>query len=87
MAQDNARSNDRGDAHRDNDDVRNSLEGSDRAGTDPDTRSEARGNARANVGNTARDTDSHPTGPEGNDTTKHRPRSDSFDADLDTAAG
>jgi hypothetical protein len=69
------------DKYRDNDDVRDPLQ--DRAGTDPDTKSEARGDAREAVGNTARDTDAHPTGPEGNDRTRNRPRRDSFDDDLE----
>jgi hypothetical protein len=68
------------DKYRDNDDVRDPMR--DRAGVDPDTRSEARGDARENVGNTARGTDADPTGPEENDRTRHRPRSDEFDQDL-----
>lgn len=67
--------------YRDNDDVRDILE--DREGTTPDTKGEARGDARENVGNTARGTASDPTGPEGNDRTRQRPRPDAFDADLE----
>jgi hypothetical protein len=54
----------------------------DRAGTHPDTKAEARGDAREAVGNTSRDTAADPTGPEGNDKTRHRPRPDEYDADL-----
>jgi hypothetical protein len=39
--------------------------------TKSDSRSEARGDARESVGDNARGTDAHPTGPEGNDRTKH----------------
>ncbi len=91
MAQDNSRSNDRGgsgrDPYRDNDDARRSLEGAQRFGTDADTKSEARGDARENIENTARGTDAAPTGPDGNDKTKHPPRPDSFDADLNSVGG
>ena len=66
--------------YRDNDDVRDPIR--DRAGGDPDSRSEARGDARENVGNTARGTDADPTGPEGNDRTRDRPQPDEFDEDL-----
>ena len=68
--------------YRDNDDVRDPLEGDSRFGTKPDTKSEARGTAREDVGNTARGTDAHPTGPEGNDKTRGKPTRDSFDDDL-----
>jgi hypothetical protein len=68
------------DRYRDNDDVRDPLEG--RSGTDPDTKSEARGDAREAVGNTARDTDASPTGAEGNDRQRDRPRPDAYDEDL-----
>jgi hypothetical protein len=70
------------DAYRDNDDVRAPLEGDRRTGGNPDTKSEARGDARENVGNTARGTDAHPTGPEGNDNTHDKPTRDSFDDAL-----
>jgi hypothetical protein len=63
------------DKYRDNDDERGILEGDDRTGGSADTRGEARGSARENVGNTARGTDADPTGPEGNDRTR-RPRAD-----------
>ena len=68
------------DKYRDDDDVRDPVR--DRAGSDPDSRSEARGDARENVGNTARGTDADPSGPEGNDRTRDRPRPDEFDEDL-----
>jgi hypothetical protein len=55
--------------YRDNDDVRDPVR--DRNETNPDTKTEARGDARENVGNNARGTDTDPTGPEGNDRTKH----------------
>jgi hypothetical protein len=58
------------DKHRDNDDVRGPTPPNDRSDTSPDTKSEARGSARENVGNTARGTDANPTGPEGNDRTR-----------------
>ncbi len=68
--------------YRDNDDERNPLSGADRSGTHPDSKSEARGDARENVGNTARGTAASPTGPQGNDRTRNKPRRDSFDDDL-----
>ena len=67
----------------DNDDVRDPLGPDERSGVHPDTKSEARGKAREAIGNTARDTDTNPTGPEGNDKTKHRPYHDQFDDDLE----
>jgi len=70
------------DRYRDNDDVRRPLEGDDRTGGSADTRSEARGDTRENIGNTARGTDADPSGPEGNDRTKRRPQPDDFDDDL-----
>ena len=69
------------DKHRDNDDVRAPLR--DRNEANPDTRSEARGDAREAAGNTARDTDADPIGPEGNDRTRSRPEHDDFDRDLE----
>lgn len=60
------------DKYRDNDDARAPLSNRDRNATNPDTKSEARGDARENVGNTARGTDAEPTGPEGNDRTRNR---------------
>jgi hypothetical protein len=48
--------------HRDDDDVRNPLGPDERSGVHPDTKSEARGKAREAIGNTARDTDTNPTG-------------------------
>jgi hypothetical protein len=58
------------DKYRDNDDVRAPTR--DRNETKPDSKSEARGDARENVGNHSRGTDADPTGPEGNDRTRHR---------------
>jgi hypothetical protein len=69
------------DKYRDNDDMRDPVE--DRVGTDPDTKAEARGDAREAVGNTARGTAADPTGREGNDRTRHRPRPDAYDEDLE----
>jgi hypothetical protein len=69
--------------YRDNDDERNPLSGAERSGTHPDSKSEARGDARENIGNTARGTASSPTGPEGNDRTRNKPQRDSFDDDLE----
>ena len=60
------------DKYRDNDDVRDPVDNRDRNETSPDTKTEARGDARENVGNNSRGTDADPTGPEGNDRTKHR---------------
>ena len=71
------------DHYRDNDDVRDPLGSDERSGVHPDTKSEARGKAREAIGNTARDTDTNATGPEGNDKTKGRPHRDQFDEDLD----
>ena len=60
------------DKYRDNDDVRDPVPADERMETSPDTKSEARGDARENIGRNARGTDAHPTGPEGNDNTKGR---------------
>ena len=68
---------------RDNDDQRAPLEGNERSGTKPDSKGEALGDARENIGNTARGTDASPTGAVGNDRTYNRPRSDEFDDDLE----
>ena len=71
------------DRYRDNDDARAPIGGDDRMGTKADSRFEARGDARENVGNNARGTDAHPTGPSGNDRTKSRDDlPDEFDDDL-----
>jgi hypothetical protein len=59
------------DRYRDNDDVREPVPADQRAGTNPDSKSEARGNARENVGNHSRGTAAAPT-VGGNDKTKHR---------------
>jgi hypothetical protein len=69
------------DKYRDNDDMRDPT--SDRVGTDPDTKAEARGDAREAVGNTARETAANPAGPEANDRTRDRPRRDAYDGDLE----
>lgn len=71
------------DRYRDNDDVRGPLASNARGGTNPDTRAEARGDAREAVGNTSRDTDTNVTGPEESDKTRDRPTRDQFDQDLD----
>jgi hypothetical protein len=68
--------------YRDNDDERGPLEGDERTGVSPDSRGEARGDAREAVGNTARGTDAAPTGPDGNDKTRRKPKPDEFDDDL-----
>jgi hypothetical protein len=87
MARDNGENNrSRGEAnrseYRDNDDQRAPLEGNERSGTNPDSKAEALGDARDNIGNTSRGTDAAPFGPVGNDRTRNRPRSDEFDDDL-----
>jgi hypothetical protein len=69
------------DKYRDNDDQRGYVQ--DRGETKPDTKGEARGDARETVGNNARGTDANPIGPEGNDNTRLRPRMDEFDRDLE----
>jgi hypothetical protein len=73
------------DKYRDNDDMRDPLFGRERMGSKPDSRGEARGDARETVGNNARGTDTDPVGPEGNDKTRQRPVPDSFDADLESS--
>jgi hypothetical protein len=60
------------DKYRDGDDVRDPTPAEDRVDTESDSKSEARGPARENVGRTARGTASNPTGPEGNDKTRNR---------------
>ena len=85
MARNEDQSNIGRDRYRDNDDVRNPLDGNDRSGTSPDSKSEARGDARENVGNTARGTDTNVTGPAGNDRQRGSPRADEFDDTLDSA--
>ncbi len=71
------------DRYRDNDDARQLDDQGNRNDVGGDSRNEARGDARENVGNNARGTDTNPTGPEGNDRTKHRhDRPDAFDDDL-----
>ena len=71
------------DRYRDNDDVRQPLEGDDKTGGSADTKSEARGDARENIGNTARGTDTDDHGAEGNDKTRQRPQRDHYDDDLE----
>ena len=60
------------DKYRDGDDVRDPTPSDQRVEPDPDSKSEARGPARENVGRNARGTAANPTGPEGNDRTKRR---------------
>ena len=52
--------------------MRDPIPPDDRLGTKPDTKTEARGDARENAGNNARGTDARPTGPEGNDRTRQK---------------
>ena len=59
------------DRYRDNDDVRDPIPADQRADANPDTKSEARGSARENVGNHSRGTAAAPT-VGGNDKTKRR---------------
>jgi hypothetical protein len=69
------------DKYRDNDDMRGGVGGDNES--KPDTKGEARGDARESVGNNARGTDANPTGPKGNDGQKQRSdRPDEFDRDL-----
>jgi fumarylacetoacetase len=71
------------DRYRDNDDARGYAEGDARNQPHADSRGEARGDAREAVGNNARGTDAHPTGPGGNDKQKGRSDlPDAFDDDL-----
>jgi hypothetical protein len=58
------------DKYRDDDDERVVLHDDEDAEIRPDTKTEARGDAREAIGNNARDTDAAPTGPEGNDGTR-----------------
>ena len=60
------------DKYRDNDDMRDPVPPGERVDTKPDTKSEARGDARDTVGRNARGTDANLTGPEGNDRTRKR---------------
>src|SRR5688500_9000063 len=70
------------DKYRDNDDMRDPVPGDERLGVKPDSRSEARGDARETVGNNARGTDAAPYGPEGNDKTRGRPTPAAPDRDV-----
>ena len=67
--------------YRDNDDARDFQQ--DRNGVNPDTKSEARGDAREAIGNTARDTAANPTGSQGNDNQVGAPRRDQYDDDIE----
>lgn len=70
--------------YRDNDDRREPIGPNGRSDVKSDSKGEARGNAREQVGNNARGTDRSPIiGPVGNDRTRRRPRSDEFDEDLE----
>ena len=60
------------DRYRDNDDVRNPVSPEDRNEPSPDNKSEARGDARENIGNHSRGTDADPKGPEFNDNQRSR---------------
>jgi len=71
------------DRYRDNDDVRQIDDAGTRNDVKSDSRNEARGDTRENVGKHARGTDSQPAGPSGND--RQRSRSDlpdQYDEDL-----
>jgi hypothetical protein len=81
MARDNSASGSRS-RYRDNDDVRDPTAPDQRQDVKSDSKSEARGSARENIGNNARGSAAEPTGPEGNDRTRKRPRPDAFDDDL-----
>jgi hypothetical protein len=82
MAQNGPEGNTNRSRYRDNDDARDPLEGDERLGVKPDSKTEARGDARETVGDNRRGTAAAPTGPEGNDKTRNRPIPDNFDADL-----
>jgi hypothetical protein len=72
------------DKYRDNDDVREPLEGDERTGGSSDSKGEARGDARDNVGNHSRNTAANPSGAEGNDNTRNRDDGrDRFDTTLE----
>ena len=71
------------DRYRDNDDVRQVDDAATRNDVHSDSRNEARGDARENIGNHARGTDASPTGPSGNDKQKSRSDlPDQYDEDL-----
>jgi hypothetical protein len=69
------------DRYRDNDDVRAPVAPDQRTDPHPDSKAEARGDARENVGNHARGTAAEPT-EGGNDRTANAPRKDEFSDDL-----
>ena len=70
--------------YRDNDDARDVLEGNERTGGSAGTKSEARGDARENIGNHSRNTAANPTGPDGNDNVRHKENArDEFDTTLE----
>ena len=73
----------RRDKYRDNDDARDPLPPEQRNAVKSDSRFEARGDARENVGRHARGTDADPTDASGNDRNADRPRRDQFDEDLE----
>jgi len=80
---DTSNSNAGRDRYRDNDDVRQPLESDAKTGGSADTKSEARGNARENIGNTSRGTDTDVRGADENDKTRQRPHRDQYDDDLE----
>lgn len=59
----------------DNDDERAPLAPDQRNDVKSDSKSEARGSQRENVGNTSRGTAASPRGPEANDRTRRKPQS------------
>lgn len=69
--------------YRDDDDQREPLSGDERSSVSPDTKGEARGDAREDVGKNVRGTDALPSGAVGNDKTRKKPTRDVFDEDLD----
>jgi hypothetical protein len=69
--------------YRDDDDQREPLSGDKRSGVSPDTKREARGDAREGVGKNARGTGALPGGPLGKDSPRKKPTRDVFDEDLD----
>ena len=71
------------DRYRDNDDVRQIDDPATRNDVGSDSRNDARGSARENIGNHARGTDATAIGPSGNDTQRSRSDlPDQYDEDL-----
>ena len=71
------------DRYRDNDDVRQIDDASTRNDVKSDSRNEARGDARENIGKHGRGTDTDAEGPSGNDTQRSRSDlPDQYDEDL-----